>query len=526
MRWIIIILLGILLYCSLSWFASSVGLADENDTATSINILPNAGTTSSSRDNFDLDGVQTGSSNVDLTNNSTHNGFTITCETQVDNACGKAFTGELEASHDLKVSASDTLVGISGNDESGNSHTSNQQKLDGGIALNSNFSVQNCEWSGSSNQCGNSVGAVDTYKLHIKIKDSSGNVLAEMTTSRTEDAGYNSNSKKFDDNLIYHGVGANSYEWSWEGIDGSQSTSSITRGPNLLGAELTLDFPTEEYEVFTTEEIEQLNESLGTANLTESEIWTVISGIESKLEEKIYALGITENTKVEVVLEENMTVSVNTPKATNIKTMAKVQEVVKTMNETKAVETLKKEVVQEVKKEINEKKENKQTVSVSSKKEEVVQEKKETKKTVKKEVINEKEEKQEKKEPEIKTAEKKETSTKTETTEVSAIDAVMTKVDAKVKDISKNLVIKNLIKLDIMMNDQASLLEYNKVDFYVPKDIYLNQIPIFDNRKIYNNITLANYVENDIIEIKTRKLNEIDLKKKRLLLEIQELQNG
>jgi hypothetical protein len=60
----------------------------------------------------------------------------------------------------------------------------------------------------------------------------------------------------------------------------------------------------------------------------------------------------------------------------------------------------------------------------------------------------------------------------------------------------------------------------------VPKDIYLNQIPIFDNRKIYNNITLANYVENDIIEIKTRKLNEIDLKKKRLLLEIQELQNG
>ena len=29
----------------------------ENDTATTGNILPNAGTTSSSRDNFDLDGV-------------------------------------------------------------------------------------------------------------------------------------------------------------------------------------------------------------------------------------------------------------------------------------------------------------------------------------------------------------------------------------------------------------------------------------------------------------------------------------
>ena len=32
----------------------------EDDTATSTNILPNAGTTSSSMDNFDLDGVQSG----------------------------------------------------------------------------------------------------------------------------------------------------------------------------------------------------------------------------------------------------------------------------------------------------------------------------------------------------------------------------------------------------------------------------------------------------------------------------------
>ena len=66
--------------------------ADENDTATIENILPNAGTTSSSRDAFDLDGVKTGS-NTALTNNSTHNGFTITCDTQVSNACGQAYTG-------------------------------------------------------------------------------------------------------------------------------------------------------------------------------------------------------------------------------------------------------------------------------------------------------------------------------------------------------------------------------------------------------------------------------------------------
>ena len=48
MRWLVIILLGILLYCGLSWFAASVGLAEDNDTGFSSNILPNAGDTTSS----------------------------------------------------------------------------------------------------------------------------------------------------------------------------------------------------------------------------------------------------------------------------------------------------------------------------------------------------------------------------------------------------------------------------------------------------------------------------------------------
>ena len=57
MRWWSLIICGSLLWLILNLFASSVGLA-ENDTATSTNILPNAGTTSSSRDNFDLDGAK------------------------------------------------------------------------------------------------------------------------------------------------------------------------------------------------------------------------------------------------------------------------------------------------------------------------------------------------------------------------------------------------------------------------------------------------------------------------------------
>ena len=77
-----------------------------------------------------------------------------------------------------------------------------------------------------------------------------------------------------------------------------------------------------------------------------------------------------------------------------------------------------------------------------------------------------------------------------------------------------------------MVSDQISLAEYNDVVFYVPKDIYINQIPIFDNRKIYNDITLVSYVKSDPIEIKTRKLQEIHLKKRELILKLQELQNG
>ena len=42
-------------YALVSCFVSKVQA--ENDTATTTNILPNAGTTSSSRDAFDLDGV-------------------------------------------------------------------------------------------------------------------------------------------------------------------------------------------------------------------------------------------------------------------------------------------------------------------------------------------------------------------------------------------------------------------------------------------------------------------------------------
>ena len=311
MRWLIILLSGILLYWGLSIFASSVGLAEDNDTAFTENILPNAGTTTSSLTNSTLDGVQSGTTGA-LTDNSTHNGFTITCDTQVNNACGQAFNGELEASHDMTVKATGSLVGIEGDSTpDGVTHTSTQIKLNGGINLSSSISVQNCEWSGSAYQCGNSVGVVDSYTITMKVLDADENVLATSTQIRTTDAGYNSNARSFDDSLHYNGVHANKYEWSWTGVDGSESTSSALRGPNLLGAEMILDFPVEDYEPLSTAEIKSINESLGTTNLTESEIWNVVSGLEESISEKLNLE--TGGSVVSVELnEETMEVTVYT----------------------------------------------------------------------------------------------------------------------------------------------------------------------------------------------------------------------
>ncbi len=109
---------------------------------------------------------------------------------------------------------------------------------------------------------------------------------------------------------------------------------------------------------------------------------------------------------------------------------------------------------------------------------------------------------------------------------VKNLDRIMDKVDKDVKDISKNLAIKNIIKMDAMTSEQASLAMYQNTAFYKPKNIYLDQLNIFDNRQIYPNTNLATYVQNDKMEIKARKLGELNLKKQQLLNELEVLKNG
>jgi len=109
---------------------------------------------------------------------------------------------------------------------------------------------------------------------------------------------------------------------------------------------------------------------------------------------------------------------------------------------------------------------------------------------------------------------------------VANIGKVMDKVDKQIKDISKNLEIKNLIKHDAMASEQVSLGAYSGVEFYKPKDIYLNQVIIADPREIYGNITLVQYTDNDIMKAKQERLYNIKLKKQELINKLEQLKNG
>ena len=574
---------------ALAWLIGScivIKLKAENDTATTTNILPNAGTTSSNMDDFDLDGVNSGTGN--LSNNSTHNGFTITCGTTVGGNCGRAFSGELESSYDMKVSAGDTLIGIDGT-ESGTTYTSTQKKLDGGIHLNSYFSVQNCEDGNSSHSCGYSSGADDSYNLHVKIKDANGNTLSEMTTIRSTDAGYYANSRKFHDNLVWNGTGAASYEWYWKGIDGSQSTSEL-RGPNLLGAELLLDFPTDDYEVFTTEEIEELNEALGTANLSENEIWDVISGMEAVMEEEFSLTGnLEEGTRLEISFEEAGIVLEIASQETGAIVMESpmVKETFSSTLEEKPIETLKEEMIAMVQEEMpfmtmmeemappsqmmeeepvamktgpmmeappkeekpmmeekvagaptkmvqpaNEEEEKIEEKEEAVQEEETAKEEKEEVAVAQKETVKEEAASEEESVSETATASSvstkkkiKQKKVRSKKTQKAKLDRVMAKIDAKIKNPVKNLQLKNLIKMDAMTSEQVSLALYNR-PFYKAKDIYLTQLNIFDNRQIYPNTSLASYIKNDKVAIKAETLYKLSIEKQRIINELEILKNG
>ena len=219
------------------------------ETLTTGNLLPNAN-----------DGVDWNSSATDLindggsgyvTNNSTVNGFTITCPASQSN-CGYKY----DVGGDFEVTGTAT---VSANDISLTSNSITQQMLDNGITLNSKIDIANCE--SVQGNCENKTGSNDTHTTTVVLNDSSGNVLSTVSQTRTEITGFQGNCNgypgvsgdgrsaacgQYTDTLIFNDVGSNNVDWSWSGTD-SHGSSSNRGGTNLLGASLNMIYSNTEY---------------------------------------------------------------------------------------------------------------------------------------------------------------------------------------------------------------------------------------------------------------------------------------
>ena len=259
---------GLKLTVLLTILTLTISTSVNSETATSGNLLPNAGAGQSSYQNttdaYAPDKVGSGQ------------GFTIDSGIQ-------AFQNELEAKGEGIVSDTGSLVGITTTKQNGGSHTTTTDSLDGGVTLNAITEIQNCEWTSSSYRCGQSSlggGARDTFSTTIKITDANDNVLGITTFTRNNDAGYNSNTFTYTDSITHTDTGARNYEWEWKGTDGSNTTHSSSIGPNLLGASLTATLLDIDYTAITEEtqaELDLTNEILEEAQL---ELETLVEELE------------------------------------------------------------------------------------------------------------------------------------------------------------------------------------------------------------------------------------------------------
>ena len=433
------------------------------------------------------------------------NGWTTTGDVQVLGDC--CTLNNVASNYDLEF-------GDSGSIEQQfnlSSDTITQNMLNNGITLNSTVEVQNGECGVSG--CWGGSGAADSFTITLKIKDASGNVLATTTNVRTNVTGING--ANFQDTLIYTGENSNLGNLNIAGTDAN--APSNLGGPNLDNINVTMTY---DNVVIATEIQEEIKE-------IEEEINEVIKNF-------IYETFKEESIEFETMPEELevMAAEITAEIIEEVKESFEPPIMMASMPEKEP------EFIEEATEIVEEIYEEEAPILMAPEKEEMVQEEE------KEEVVSVQEEEQTKEEPKAQTqAKEEESSSKESTTEVVStknsskqktiqskktinISKVMDKVDAQVKDIAKNLAVKNIIKLDAMAGDQASLSVYSNKEFYLPKDIYLDQLNIFDPRLLYNNVSLNTYVVNDKVFIKEQKLNEINLKKRRLLLELQELKNG
>ena len=428
------------------------------------------------------------------------NGWTTSGDVQVLNDCCEL--NNVTSNYDLEFGDSGSIE----QDFNLSSNIITQDMLDNGITLNSTIEAQNGECSVTG--CWGGQGNADTFTNVLTIKDSEGNVLASNTNVRTDVTGING--ANFTDTLIYTGTGSNVGNINISGSDAN--APAYLGGPNIDNISVTMTYDDTVLATEIVQEIENIFEEVG-------EVFQELKfvQIEELFEEFISLLEeppIEEELSFEPVLmvieempmEEEAVMEIEEEMVMELEET--IEEEVMEM-ETAEEEPIEEEIVEEEPKQIAEK----------SNEEEIKEEKPTSETTNKSTVSTEKVTKQKKIQSKTKT-----TNVKSQSKFV-ALEKTMEKVDKDIKDISKNLQIKNIIKLDAMASDQASLDAYN-VPFYKSENIYLDQLEIQDLRQVYAEITLNSYIGNDPVKIREDKLKQITIERNQLLLELEVLKNG
>lgn len=461
------IILAALLWLLLSWFANSVGLKAEE--ITTGNLLTNG--------NF-----ETGNAN----------GWTTSGDTQVVNDCCEL--NGVSSNYDLEFGDSGSIS----QDVNLTTNTITQNMLDNGITLNQVTEVQNGECNVSG--CWGGSGAADQFTININIKDSSGNVIATMQSTRTDVTGING--ANFTDTLIYTGTGSNVGNTTISAIDANAPAN--LGGPNIDNISLTMTYNNVVLQVETKQALQEFEEQV----LFEEEEQFFTKEFVEIFTEKIETIAAAPLPPEEKAVEITAAVLEFEEKTETKVTKAEIQTASFLPPPTTMMEEKEEEKPAEIAMAIIEETEKETT-------------------NVREEKTSESKAEETKTETEEKVTAKAETKTNKTNTKVSKLEASMDKVDAVVKDAAKNLEVKSIIKLDAMQSDSSiNLAVYNNQAFYKSKDIYLNQVMMFDNRDIYNNVTLVNYISNDPINIKENILHDINKRKKELLIEIEVLKNG
>ncbi len=461
------IILAALLWLLLSWFANSVGLKAEE--ITTGNLLTNG--------NF-----ETGNAN----------GWTTSGDTQVVNDCCKL--NGVSSNYDLEFGDSGSIS----QDVNLTTNTITQNMLDNGITLNQVTEVQNGECNVSG--CWGGSGAADQFTININIKDSSGNVIATMQSTRTDVTGING--ANFTDTLIYTGTGSNVGNTTISAIDANAPAN--LGGPNIDNISLTMTYNNVVLQVETKQALQEFEEQV----LFEEEEQFFTKEFVEIFTEKIETIAAAALPPEEKAVEITAAVLEFEEKTETKVTKAEIQTASFLPPPTTMMEEKEEEKPAEIAMAIIEETEKETT-------------------NVREEKTSESKAEETKTETEEKVTAKAETKTNKTNTKVSKLEASMDKVDAVVKDAAKNLEVKSIIKLDAMQSDSSiNLAVYNNQAFYKSKDIYLNQVMMFDNRDIYNNVTLVNYISNDPINIKENILHDINKRKEELLIEIEVLKNG